>query len=250
MVEIEELKEKLHENGYISIENLLSREEVKEYIKLTDDILLGNINANKHRHDLGSHAKLKEGHKENICQVMWPSEYMEKDREQSILHRKVVDMARVLLGDDMEFDFDMIISKEPGNLTETPWHQDESYWPDLADKRALSFWCPMVDATVENGCMWFVSGSHETGLRDHRPVAEGHHVKTTDLKAGDVGQPCPVQLGGCTVHTGRTLHFTGGNCTEKPRRVYIINCRPGNMVEEERRQHFDHGLAGLESIEN
>ena len=26
-------------------------------------------------------------------------------------YRKVVDMARVLLGDDMEFDFDMIISK-------------------------------------------------------------------------------------------------------------------------------------------
>ena len=31
-------------------------------------------------------------------------------------------------------------SKDGGSLAETPWHQDESYWPDLPDKRALSFW--------------------------------------------------------------------------------------------------------------
>ena len=31
-------------------------------------------------------------------------------------------------------------SKDGGSRAETPWHQDESYWPDLPDKRALSFW--------------------------------------------------------------------------------------------------------------
>ena len=34
----------------------------------------------------------------------------------------------------MEFDFDMLISKEAGSEAETPWHQDESYWLDLPDK--------------------------------------------------------------------------------------------------------------------
>ena len=54
--------------------------------------------------------------------------------EESVLHNKVVNLARQLLGDDMEFDFDMLISKEGGSLVETPWHQDESYWLDLPDK--------------------------------------------------------------------------------------------------------------------
>ena len=31
---------------------------------------------------------------------------------------------------------------------ETPWHSDESYWLDLPDKRALSFWFPMQDVNV------------------------------------------------------------------------------------------------------
>ena len=34
----------------------------------------------------------------------------------------------------MEFDFDMLISKEAGSEAKTPWHQDESYWLDLPDK--------------------------------------------------------------------------------------------------------------------
>ena len=51
-----------------------------------------------------------------------------------MLHGKVVKLARQLLGDDMEFDFDMLISKDGGSMVETPWHQDESYWLDLPDK--------------------------------------------------------------------------------------------------------------------
>ena len=106
------------------------------------------------------------------------------------------------MGEDMDFDFDMIIAKGAHSDVETPWHQDESYWLDLPDKRALSFWIPMQDVTVrveclpiefsimdflaetfqvQNGCMWFVPKSHkEPELRPHRRVKEGHHLRMTD----------------------------------------------------------------------
>ena len=29
---------------------------------------------------------------------------------------------------------------------------------------------PMEDATVDNGCMWFVPASHQRGLLPHKPV--------------------------------------------------------------------------------
>ena len=35
--------------------------------------------------------------------------------------------------------------------TTTPWHSDEAYLLDLADKRALSFWFPMQDVNVSKG---------------------------------------------------------------------------------------------------
>ena len=37
-----------------------------------------------------------------------------------------------------------MIYKAPHTDTEVPWHQDQGYWLDMPDKRALSCWvcCP------------------------------------------------------------------------------------------------------------
>ena len=172
----EKTKLDLETDGFLAIENVLTKEELEPYARLYDDILSGRVNAERHRHDLGSHLPLAGGRMENICQVMWPASYLAGGVTESVLHKKTVEMAKRLLGEDMVFDFDMLISKEAGSMVETPWHQDESYWLDMPDKRALSFWFPMEDATPQNGCMWFVKGSHahEKGLRKHRPTAPGN----------------------------------------------------------------------------
>jgi len=246
---MEENRTNLDREGFLVIEGVLEDVELTPYRALYDGITEGKVKVDRHRHDLGSHLPVPEGIKENICQVMWPSVYLAGGRDDSILHKRTEALAQQLLGPDMVFDFDMLISKDGGSLAETPWHQDESYWPDLPDKRALSFWFPMEDATVDNGCMWFVHGSHQRGLLPHQPVRPGHHVmQTKEEVTSNDGQACPVASGGCTVHTGRTLHYTGVNRTERARRAYIINCRPKAMVELERAKKFDHGLAGVGDI--
>ena len=68
---------------------------------------------------------------------------------------------------------------QPANAdVTTPWHQDEAYWLDMPDKRAVSFWVALQDVNVDNGCMWFVPGSHKLPLREHWKAKEGHHVET------------------------------------------------------------------------
>ena len=42
---------------------------------------------------------------------MWPSLYLNGGRKKSVLHKRTVDLAKALLGEDMDFDFDMLISK-------------------------------------------------------------------------------------------------------------------------------------------
>ena len=39
---------------------------------------------------------------------------------------------------------------------------------------------PLDNAIVDNGCMWFVPGSHLGPVRPHRPVKEGHHTLMCD----------------------------------------------------------------------
>ena len=50
----------------------------------------------------------------------------------------------------------------------------------MPDKRAISFWVALQDVDVDNGCMWFVPGSHKLPIRKHYKVKAGHHVTTCD----------------------------------------------------------------------
>ena len=48
--------------------------------------------------------------RENITQIMWPSSYIPELR-QGPIHQRLELLAKAILGDDMAFDFDMMISK-------------------------------------------------------------------------------------------------------------------------------------------
>ena len=63
--------------------------------------------------------------------MMWPSLHLPGGVSQSLLHSRVIEVARSLLGQDMKFDFDMVISKEAGSTAETPWHQVTFYYLNL-----------------------------------------------------------------------------------------------------------------------
>lgn len=42
-------------------------------------------------------------------------------------------------------------------------HQDATYL-HTEPISAIGFWIPTEDATIENGCLWFIKGSHKNGL--------------------------------------------------------------------------------------
>jgi phytanoyl-CoA hydroxylase len=63
----------------------------------------------------------------------------------------------------------MLFLKPPG-LPGQAWHQDERYIP-TRDRSLLGAWIALDDATIENGCLWVLPGSHRMGYlhptRDH-----------------------------------------------------------------------------------
>ncbi|CAB3999931.1 phytanoyl- dioxygenase family [Paramuricea clavata] len=204
----------------------------------------GEINTTSHRQDLGGHESQKNKGEENVCQIMWPSLYV-PSLMQGPLHERVRAINNIVIGADAAFDFDMLIAKGPNTNTITPWHQDESYWPDMPDKRVTTCWVALDDSTLENGCMWFVPGSHKLPLREHHPAGKGAHVLEC-VCSEDEGAPQPLKRGSCTFHSGRTLHYSRGNSTDGYRRAYITNYRPEAMIRWERERNFSHGKEGVD----
>ncbi|NNE76246.1 MAG: phytanoyl-CoA dioxygenase family protein, partial [Pricia sp.] len=122
----ENQKQFFKEEGYLVIEDLLSEEEVSYYSNLYNSFLDNSIDALKYRSDLSGDSTKEE----KITQIMVPSKLVPELLKQT-LHQKTLQIAKMLLGDDIELDFDMLINKPPYSNSITPWHQDVAYWIDM-----------------------------------------------------------------------------------------------------------------------
>lgn len=228
-------------NGYVVVENLITAADVAVYRALYDRFIQGDIDTGANRSDLG--AGLGDAKRtENITQIMWPSDFVPAVLDMPY-HRNALAVARALLGDDMEMDFDMLIDKAPYSATATPWHQDAAYWVDMPDKRAVSCWLALDEAVADNGCMWYVPGSNHQPLRPHRFAGPQGGALCCDATEAE-GVAVPLTPGSCVLHDGDTLHYSRGNTTDRRRRAFIVNFRPAAMIAFEREQGFDHGRAG------
>lgn len=236
-------------NGYVVVEDIISPDEVAEYKAIYNRFLSGEIETGVNRSDLGADLGDKKN-VENITQIMWPSEFI-PDLLRMPYHQRALAISRELMGEDADMDFDMLINKAPGTNTPTPWHQDEAYWVNVPDKRAASCWLALDPATKDNGCMWYIPGSHLKEVRPHRFAGKEGGALTCDASEEE-GVCVELKPGAGAFHHGRTLHYSRGNSTESHRRAFIINFRPAEMIKMEREQGFDHGKtnAGKREVRN
>lgn len=221
-------------NGYVVVENIINPKEVEYYETVYNDFLSNRIDASKYRSDLSG---AKSDTKELITQIMVPSRVF-PELLQKPIHQKTLEIAKTLLGDDMALDFDMLINKAPQTNTITPWHQDAAYWIDMPDKRAVSCWVAIDNATKDNGCMWYTPKSHLAPTLKHVQTGSKGALKCEGSEENSVY--VELNPGSCVFHHGNTLHYSRGNSTDTHRRALITNFRPITMIELERSKGYDH----------
>ena len=214
-------------DGYLSVWRVSDLEEVARLRRLYDAVLAKEI-------DMGSDDRMLGG---LTRQVMHPSKHHEYFQDNPV-QATCQEIARQLLPGEPApaFTFDMLISKAPRHIHDTPWHQDWAYsqMPFAAEGTPvplvqLTFWVALDDVDEENSCMQFVPGAQRT-LRRHRVISgtaddEGRLLGTENFEPEQV-VVCAIPAGGCTIHTEGTLHYTGPNRShERIRRAYILNFR-------------------------
>ena len=108
---------------------------------------------------------------------------------------------------------DQALIKEPyGNPT--AWHLDCPYW-SFSSRHATSIWIALEEATLKNGCMWFVPGSHKLASFDNAGIGQNMGALFTLYPAMAEIDPVavPMQPGDCSFHNGLTAHGAGANMT-------------------------------------
>jgi hypothetical protein len=115
-----------------------------------------------------------------------------------------------------------MIRKPPKSGDRVHWHQDEAYWDTSFDYTALACWMPLDPATVASGCMSFLPGSQNQGIRNHRFLNDDPTGTSLFLDVEESATvPAPVEVGGASFHHCRIVHGSGPNTTDRVRRAHI-----------------------------
>jgi hypothetical protein len=121
----------------------------------------------------------------------------------------------------------MFMNKPAHKGTWLPWHQDR--WTDLSKDPEITLWTALDPATVANGCVQIIPGSHKLGLinPEHssgfltKPQAIQHappeKVEYLELPAGEA----------VLLHNW-LLHASDVNNTDIPRRAFSVCYMPAD----------------------
>ncbi len=117
----------------------------------------------------------------------------------------------------------MFFVKPPG-FQGQPWHQDEIYIP-TRDRSLLGAWIALDDATVQNGCLYVVPGSHRSGYlfpqHPHEKPDEFDFAPESFGFDDSTQVPVEVKAGSVVFFNGYLLHRSFRNRSNIYRRVLV-----------------------------
>ncbi|ANH81814.1 phytanoyl-CoA dioxygenase [Niabella ginsenosidivorans] len=147
--------------------------------------------------------------------------------KQIMLDERIGKMVAALAGwDGTRIWHDQALIKKPW-ANPTAWHLDTPFW-SFSDRRALSIWVALDDATLENGCLYFIPGSYQHTTFEKLGIGKNmdavFDVYPAFRKANSVA--APIKAGSCSFHNGLTIHGAGPNMTNGFRRAMTCAYMP------------------------
>jgi hypothetical protein len=213
-------REEFAERGFIKIDRITSDEEI-EWLADVYDALFAPGSAAYVVRDVMTRIDAQRG--ERVSQIIRPENYVPELKETQFWKNSRRLSAELLSLDIPAMDgWGHMVRKAPRDTERLPYHQDEAFWDPNFDYKSLGVWMPLDEATVESGCMSLVPGSHRRGIQPHQLGQGDPAVTYIELKEqAQPAVPHPVPKGGASFHHCRTIHGSGPNVSERPRRAYI-----------------------------
>ena len=204
--------EHYNREGYVRPFDVFSSDEIASIRSYFDDLLEQTIAAGGDSYSIST-AHLKHGRVYDL-----------------LTKPRIVALVRDVLGDDVIGWGSHFFCKMPHDGKAVAWHQDASYWP-LTPSKAATVWLAIDDATIENGCMKFIGGSHLFGHMTYRPSAddEGNVLNQTIDDVEQYGDEVfnELKAGQASLHSDLLLHGSEANDSDKRRCALTLRyCTP------------------------
>lgn len=142
-----------------------------------------------------------------LC-IHFPHKVSTAARE-AVTNPRIVEGLTAVIGPNVKAMQSMLFIKSEGKPGQA-WHQDEYFIP-TRDRSLTAVWIALDDATVENGCLWVLPGSHRRGvLYPTHPQTDPRFdctVEAYEFPYGDdEAVPVEIPAGTALIFNGYLLH--------------------------------------------
>ena len=219
----DEQKQHFDENGYIIVRNLLTREEIDAVGKRADQIAVGEIAQPTSAVQIEPAIQRKEETPKSTLESV--RKLSSVARTDPIMHAhatnpKILDILEDLIGPDIKLFDDQLFMKSSAHGSRKNYRQDSnsSVMSKYVPHSLVSCWTALDDATVDNGCLWFIPGSYKWG----RIAVEREREIEKQAIAGALENEVPIELnaGDCSFHHSLLMHCSRANRSTTRRRGY------------------------------
>jgi len=217
--------EHYQEQGYLIVHDLFTTDEVREMVAECDAIHRGDYG------DLfGGSAQIEPEFAEAAKKDPSIAKLARKFSavvERSVIFRKyllkekLVNILRDILGPDILLFRDILMMKPAKIGSKMPWHQDSNYW-SIRPTDLCSVWTALDEATIENGCMRVVPGSHKPDDLIESKQTGSPFLLDEQIPADKI-LDVPLKPGSSLFFHSRLLHGSEPNRSDKSRRAFITS---------------------------
>jgi phytanoyl-CoA hydroxylase len=227
------------ENGYVVIEDFLNTEELEIWREAVMEAIADRNGLKMPGKDININdddgINKDAGYFNNVFDQLL-NLWQTNDKVKALmLDERIGKMISALSGvDGVRIWHDQALIKRPW-ANPTSWHLDTPFW-SFSDRRAMSIWVALDDATYENGCLFFIPKSyHETTFENPgigKNMGEIFNFYPQFKTSKSVA--APMKAGSCSFHNGLTIHGAHANMTAGFRRAMTCAYMPdGNTFNGE-----------------
>lgn len=210
--------------GYLIAPDLVSHDEVEKLKKDTVKIFRGEYGTMEGLIPVAAEEKDADVLKQYVA-IHFPHKISPLIKD-FLAQEKIVNVLTNVVSNNVKCMQSMLFVKGPGKAGQA-WHQDEFYIP-TRDKSLIGVWIAIDDASVENGCLWIIPGSHKPGYimsRVDNNSDEYADVDTIDVSSYKQEEIIPVEVksGAVVFFNGYLLHSSKRNKTTGNFRTALVN---------------------------
>ena len=212
--------EQFMNQGYLRLGQVLSADELTALQRRIEDIMMGRVRyENMRLQEVGKKRTI--GNKEATL-----SYRRIDDLEQDplflayIQHPLFRQITRRYFGEDVSIFRAMFMNKPAQQGTILPWHQDVGVGWGVDNDPTVTVWAALDPATVENGCMQVVPGSHKRGVISKRHFPSKEQLAECAPPGSEID--IEAEAGEVILLNNLLLHRSGINPTGQSRRAFSI----------------------------